>query len=255
MFTIITPTYKRADLLKRAVNSVQSQVFSDWNMIIVNDSPDDTGYEEIEKRISVDNRIVYIKNTINSGVNSTRNTALDYAEKNFKDTWIIFLDDDDYFTRDCLMTQSLLISRHPEYKWFVTNRKDSTQIYPDYSAHTYVWEWLISKKIKGDATHCILFSSISDSRFSKKVRQGEEWIYFYQISQRLKYKGKNFLYHDVDTTLSDGYTTEGLNFRPRAKQDRRDDLKLLIEEGKELHISSGIGFIFYTLGQKLKLLF
>lgn len=254
MFTIITPTYKRAEQLKRAVNSVQSQTFSTWNMIIVNDSPDDTSYADIEKHIALDSRIVYLKNPVNSGVNASRNSALEYTQKKFPDSWILFLDDDDYFADDCLMVQSLLISRHGEYSWFVTNRVGSTQIAPDYSAHTYVWEWLISKKIKGDATHCIRFAPISHVRFSTKIRQGEEWIYFYQISQLLIYKGKNFLYHNANTTHTDGYTTEGLNFRPRSKKERKQDLQLLIEEGKELGIKGKFGFALYTFVQKLKLL-
>ncbi len=255
MFTIITPTHKRSAMLKRAVNSLQSQTFSEWHMIIVNDSPDDTSYGEIETHIAQDPRIVYIKNEINTGVNASRNKALDYAEKNFKDTWIMLLDDDDYFTDECLMEQSKLISRHPEYSWLVTNRVGSTQISPDYSSHTYTWEWLISKKIKGDATHCIRFETISDIRFSTTVLQGEEWIYFYQVSQRLSYKGKNFLYHDFDATFSDGYTQEGLNFRTRTKAEKRDDLNMLIEEGEKLNISRNFGFKIFTTLRKIKLLF
>ena len=38
-FSIITPTYKRADKLQRAIDSVMSQTSGDFEMIIVNDSP------------------------------------------------------------------------------------------------------------------------------------------------------------------------------------------------------------------------
>ena len=43
-FSIITPTYKRADKLSRAVNSLRNQTYTDWEMIIVNDSPAETEY-------------------------------------------------------------------------------------------------------------------------------------------------------------------------------------------------------------------
>ncbi len=255
MFVIITPTYKRAELLKRAVLSVQSQSFSDWKMIIVNDSPDDISYAEIEKYITEDNRVIYLKNETNQGVNYSRNKALQYAQDNHKDSWIIFLDDDDYLADKCLEVNSQLITRHPEYKWFVTNRKGSTHISPDLSAHAYTREWLIFRTLKGDATHCISFTEIQNIRFSKNVRQAEEWMYFYQVSLVHKYKGKNFLYHDVDTTLSDGYALEGLNFRLRNKDERRTDLENLIKEGEVLGISKHIGFRAYTLLRKIKLLF
>jgi glycosyltransferase involved in cell wall biosynthesis len=253
MFTIITPTYKRAKLLERAVRSLQTQTYSDWHLIVVNDSPEDAEYAAIEEHMKEDSRIVYVKNDSNQGVNYSRNKALDYAKEHFIDSRIMFLDDDDYFAPDCLMKQAELVSRHGEYAWLVTNRSGSTRISPDYSAHSYIWEWLITKQIKGDTTHCILFKDVADIRFSKKVKQGEEWIYFYQISKKIRYKGKNFLYHDFDATITDGYATEGLNFRPRSRTDRENDLKALKAEGKELGIGSDLMFSFYIFAQRVKL--
>lgn len=255
MFTIITPTYKRADKLKRAIQSVQAQTFASWRMVIVNDSPDDFSYADIQSYVATDSRLVYLKNESNQGVNFSRNQALQYAQDNSQDDWIIFLDDDDWFTTEYLAVQSELIKKYPEYKWFVTNRVGSTKISPDYSAHSYISEWLIFRRLKGDSTHCLSFSGISDLRFSKKVKQGEEWIYFYQTATRYAYHDKNFLYHDFDATCSDGYTAEGLNFRPRSKEDKKNDLRLLKNEGDELGIGKYFGFKVYVFLRKIALLF
>ena len=44
-FSIITPTYKRADTLRRAISSLLSQTHTDWEMVVINDSPEDKSYE------------------------------------------------------------------------------------------------------------------------------------------------------------------------------------------------------------------
>ena len=92
-FSIITPTYKRSDKLIRAVKSVQAQTYKDWEMVVVNDSPNDETYIPFASSIN-DPRIHYHVNKTNSGVNFTRNFALDRVSADSK--WVVFLDDDDY---------------------------------------------------------------------------------------------------------------------------------------------------------------
>ena len=67
-FSIITPTFKRQELLSRAVASLQAQTYKDWEMIIVNDSPKDTAYHDFTSSVN-DSRIHYFVNEINRGVN------------------------------------------------------------------------------------------------------------------------------------------------------------------------------------------
>ena len=57
-FSIITPTHKRAEMLIRAVTSVKNQTYTDWEMIIVNDSPTDSSYTSFTETIN-DARIRY----------------------------------------------------------------------------------------------------------------------------------------------------------------------------------------------------
>lgn len=118
-FSIIVPTHKRVDSLIRAVNSVLSQTYTDWELIIVNDSPFDTSYETFTSSIN-DSRIRYHLNDTNRGVNFSRNSALDMLSADSK--WVIFLDDDDYFAPDTLQVFHDLILLHNNQKWFVSNR-------------------------------------------------------------------------------------------------------------------------------------
>ena len=234
-FSIITPTHKRIDGLMRAVASVQAQTYIDWEIIIVNDSPADTSYATFSSHIN-DPRIRYISNTSNLGVNASRNKALDALSINSE--WVIFLDDDDYLAPDTLATYVDLISKHKDVSWFVTNRalRDGTSLTkiakPD-TVYSYAWEYLILKRCKGDATHCISTASLNNIRFSKKIKQGEEWFFFYQLGVKHK-----MFYHDHNSTISDGYSPTGLNFRKRLKKDHMNNL---LAVSKEAHI---LGFLF-----------
>jgi len=39
--SIIIPTYKRPDLIKRAIRSILNQTYQDFEIVIIDDSPDD----------------------------------------------------------------------------------------------------------------------------------------------------------------------------------------------------------------------
>jgi len=221
-FSIITPTYKRADKLIRAVNSLRNQTFGDWEMIIVNDSPTEPDYDKFERTIN-DPRIRYLKNTKNEGVNYSRNRALD--EVSIHSDWTIFLDDDDYLAPDALETLHELIRTHGGITWFVTNRayKDGTPTtnFPKSDKkYSYAFDYLILKRCKGDATHCIETKKLGEIRFLKHIKQAEEWFFFYQLGLKNK-----FYYHDHNSTITDGYNeATGLNFR---KRNRKNELKII----------------------------
>lgn len=248
-FSIITPTYKRADLLPRAVNSVLGQTYTDWELIIVNDSPDDTSYSSFEKTIT-DPRIIYLKNEQNMGVNFSRNRALDNISKDSK--WIIFLDDDDWFAEDTLENFVNLIKKNPNENWFVTNRayKDgrSLTLAPrNNNRYSYALDYLIFKRVNGDATHCIKAGEIKNIHFSKKILQGDEWFFFYQLGLKNK-----FFYNNYHSTISEGYNMEsGLNFRKLSKLTKTKNILKLFTEGLTKKIAYHPSFLFYILGRML----
>lgn len=242
MFSIITPTYRRKEKLLRAVDSLLAQEITDWEIIIINDSPDDASYNDITN-ILTDHRIHYYVNERNEGVNYSRNKALEKISPD--STWVIFLDDDDYFAHNTLKTLQELSTTHKEKKWFVTNRAYSdgapiTSFPKDDSTYSYAWDYLISKKCKGDATHMIHTSLIKNTFFSKKNKQGEEWFFFYQIGLHEK-----MYYHNYTSTLTDGYEKGGLNFRERTFKEQWHTLCALTQEGIEKKLVSHLTFLCY----------
>lgn len=87
--SIVIPTHNRAELLKRAINSVLRQTFEDFELIVVDDASSDNTPEVVES--INDGRIRYVRLKKNSGGPVARNTGIKKARGEF----IALLDDDD----------------------------------------------------------------------------------------------------------------------------------------------------------------
>lgn len=96
--SIITPTYQHAAYIVPCLQSVRSQTFSDWEMIVVDDGSTD-GTQAILETIS-DPRIRFIRQE-HKGANrlgETYNTALAAAQGEF----VAILEGDDWWPKDAL---------------------------------------------------------------------------------------------------------------------------------------------------------
>lgn len=101
LISIIMPTYCRGDngLLERSINTILNQTFKLWELIIVDDGSIDSTQNIIKKYLNLDNRIVYIRNEINSGLPAIRvNQGIKYA----RGLYISYQFDDDQWCNDML---------------------------------------------------------------------------------------------------------------------------------------------------------
>lgn len=97
--SIIVPTYKGASSIGRAIDSVLSQSYTNFELIIVDDNGKNTTEQlDTEKIVNTkkDPRIKYIAHETNQKGSSARNTGLRKA----KGEYICFLDDDDIMLPD-----------------------------------------------------------------------------------------------------------------------------------------------------------
>ncbi len=87
-FSIITPTYNRAHLIEKMIDSVMAQTFTDFELILV----DDGSTDETKKRVEsfVDDRIHYVYQE-----NGERGKARNLGVKLAKGRYVFFLDSDD----------------------------------------------------------------------------------------------------------------------------------------------------------------
>ena len=96
VISIVLPTYERATVLRRAVESVLGQTIGDWELIIVDDgSTDDTSrfLDELH-----DPRVSVYRHSHNRGVAAAKNTGLDHV----RGEWFTIFDSDDEMMPDAL---------------------------------------------------------------------------------------------------------------------------------------------------------
>lgn len=105
--SVIIPTHNRRKIVTRAVESVRSQTFRDWDLVIVDDGSSDG--TERDWSDPGDPRIRYLK-TEHRGVSAARNLGIRQA----RFPWIAFLDSDDTWLPKKLEKQFTALESHPD---------------------------------------------------------------------------------------------------------------------------------------------
>ncbi|ROT18308.1 glycosyltransferase family 2 protein [Bacteroides acidifaciens] len=90
LYSIIVPVYNAEKTLRRCIDSILAQTYTNFELILVNDGSKDSSTTIIDEYANLDSRIIPI-HQINGGVSSARNAGLSVATGYF----ILFADADD----------------------------------------------------------------------------------------------------------------------------------------------------------------
>lgn len=95
LISIVIPTYNRAHVLPRAIDSVIAQTYSHWELLIVDDGSDDSTQELVAEYIKEEPRIKYFRRPEDRlrGGNACRNIGAEHAAGEY----VAYLDSDDYW--------------------------------------------------------------------------------------------------------------------------------------------------------------
>lgn len=184
LVSIVIPFYSKVDWLIQALDSVENQVFKDFEVIIVNDG----GKENIDflkKKYTCKINVLYKKN---GGPASARNLGI----KNAKGKYIAFLDADDLWLKDKLQKQinemekkNSIWSQHSyEMFWDNSNKKKiiDTSIY---KGEVFL-DCFISLKIQ---TSCVVvrrdFILKNKIYFPINKRFGQDCSFYKEISDKV----------------------------------------------------------------------
>jgi glycosyltransferase involved in cell wall biosynthesis len=107
LVSVIMPAFNCAETIERAVTSVLNQIYSNFELIIINDCSQDNTLQIIRKLSTKDSRILALSTERNEGPASARNTGIRSAKGEF----IAFLDADDYWLTNKLSVQIPAMSR------------------------------------------------------------------------------------------------------------------------------------------------
>ncbi|HEA83799.1 MAG TPA: glycosyltransferase [Thermodesulfobacterium geofontis] len=140
LISVVIPTYNRAYILPKAIESVFNQTFRDLELIIVDDgSTDETPY------LVVKYPLIYVRKP-HRGVSHARNVGVLKAKGEF----IAFLDSDDVFVPEKLEKQIKFLEKKPSYKIVQTEEvwyKGKKRINPK-KIHQKAEGWFFDRAIK-----------------------------------------------------------------------------------------------------------
>lgn len=189
--SIILPTYNRAKTLHTAIQSVLSQTFSDFELIIIDDgSMDNT--EEIVKGFR-DDRIKYIKCKENKGAPIARNIGIRSAEGEY----VAFQDSDDEWLPQKLEKQMKIFEAAPAdvdivYTGF-WQKKDDRQRYIPYNSVRQKEGDILSELLKESfiSTQTILLRKKCFERsgmFDENLPRLQDWELVIRLAKHYNFK-------------------------------------------------------------------
>lgn len=214
--SIIVPAYNSGRYLRRCIESIVNQSYTDWELLIADDgSADDTG-RIAEDYARIDARITVIQ-TDHKGVSSARNSCLNIA----RGAYITFIDSDDSIDPDYLKE---LITRAKQSDADITQCSfrylyDDGKTSPDPDANDAVYRGqseILHAHFRGQQgdirlsvwAKLIRNNAVSDLRFDTELNVYEDAYYIYQCCRRAKSVCcfskplYNYIQHDSSTTHS-----------------------------------------------------
>lgn len=196
--SVIVPVYKVEEYLHRCVDSILSQSFTDFELILVDDgSPDNCGkicdeYAQKDSRIRVFHKP-------NGGVSSARNLGLDNAQGE----WVTFIDSDDYVDKEYL-SELMFYQKQNDVEFvvicnYIQKYTDSTHINVEQKEFDLLFSKFSFQKLCcpwGKLFNLNLIKNIN-LKFDTRIHLGEDVIFVLTFLLNVKKISliKNYNYH------------------------------------------------------------
>jgi glycosyltransferase involved in cell wall biosynthesis len=153
-FSVIVPTYNRADLIGRCISTVTGQTYSNWELIIVDDGSTDTTASVVDTFLA-DERVRYFRFP-NMGANVARNIGIGLSSGKF----LAFLDSDDSWAENRLEVMEREILTNSSAAVFITDFFAGTSRKNIFARHLFASakarEILLSHNYFGGATNLVV---------------------------------------------------------------------------------------------------
>lgn len=106
--TVIVPIYQSERYLERCVDSILSQDYTDFELLLIDDGSTDASGAICQKYADKDNRIKVLHRE-NGGLSAARNSGIDIAQGK----WITFVDSDDAISPSTLSQNMQILESEP----------------------------------------------------------------------------------------------------------------------------------------------
>lgn len=119
LISIIMGVHNGVHKLRKSIDSILSQTYSNWEFVICDDGSTDQSYEWLCELARCDSRFIIIKNKTNSGLPYTLNHCIEHCNGEY----IARMDDDDISYSNRFEKQLEFLNKHPEIS-FVSSCAD-----------------------------------------------------------------------------------------------------------------------------------
>lgn len=194
VFSAIVPIYNVGDYLERCIQSILSQTYGNFELILVDDGSEDESFSICKQYESKDSRIIVMSQP-NRGVSCARNVGLSIANGEY----ITFIDGDDWLAPETFKHLADIIKQwHPDMIRFgyrkIRNQREKGCYSLPYDEGFY----------RGEALNQIKMNSISNENVLdyKKTRILSAWAC--TIRRELLYKN-NLLFEPYEEILNEDY--------------------------------------------------
>ena len=183
--SIIVPVYKTEKYLPKCIDSILSQTFTDFELILIDDGSPDRCGEICDEYAAKDGRIIVIHQE-NRGVSAARNAGLDIA----RGEYIGFVDSDDWIEPEMykVLVESCVNNKSDISMCGINYYSDSgCYIRSDFiNDGTLYKEELIRtlfespNKVGGYCLNKLITKRvIGDTRFPDRIRMAEDWVFLF----------------------------------------------------------------------------
>ena len=208
-FSVIIPLYNKAPYISKAIESVLSQTYRDFELIVVDDGSTDNSLAIARSALEKCNLPCQFIHQANLGVSATRNNGVAASHGEF----LCFLDADDWWATTFLEKINKLIHDYPEAGIYGTNYyyvKNGRQIVCVTTAETGYINYckVYAEKLQmplSASSVCVPRSTFNEfGGFRPHLKLGEDFDLWIKIA--LKYKvaflnePQSFYYQDSNTT-------------------------------------------------------
>ena len=250
-FSVIIPLYNKSSYVAKAIGSILSQTFADYELVIMDDGSKDDSYDVASKAIEGRaNCRIYRQD--NAGVSMARNNAVALS----RGEYLCFLDADDWWAPSFLEEMVGLIEEYPEAGIYgtgytlVNETKHRTRMAPigvesgfekGYINYCQVYAKTLAMPLWTGAV-CIPRSHFDEMQgFPKGIKLGEDFLLWIRIAMKFKVAFLNkplaFYNQDVEAVnrgvIRKGYdpdTFMTFHFDQFEEEERINrDLKVLLD--------------------------
>ena len=187
LLTVVIPIYFAEKTLKQCIDSVLSQCFKNFELLLIDDGSKDSSLAICNEYANKDSRI-RVFHQVNNGVSSARNIGLDHA----RGKWITFVDADDYLTGgyfDGLFNQTadIIIKSYIKFNnEGIVSTLQVNKMDMDHDIKNLINNYLLDSLLRGPVFKFYKKSIIGDLRFLTDMKIGEDAWFVFKYLERCR---------------------------------------------------------------------